>query len=229
MTTNPASLVRNRVPSFGKIPRNRGNLSVPLRIDAEDLCSRRQNGRASRTRTRTLAVRFPSPIQPSELPPQINPSREVCWAPSPRSLVRIPSTRSHKTPRNRALFSIGARPRTRSLERRRLNGGGGSPERTRLCPEIPAVQGEYREILSSQAPAVADSPGFPFYNGGLSNHSLPPRIGISIPSSGNESISAGNAGSDAQRATQAKRSKCHKTWAETFFSPFLRLYRCQRN
>ncbi len=78
----------------------------------------------------------------------LEPNRSMCQqrqtraAPSSpawnlQSPVRIPEGSTSKTPRNRGDFSGCASVGAEILRTRRLNGGGGSPERTRLLRTVP--------------------------------------------------------------------------------------------
>jgi hypothetical protein len=59
---------------------------------------------------------------------------------------------SPKTQRNRGNFSVLIWMYRESLYNRRLNGGGGSPRRTRLWGRLPDSQGKNREIVRNQTP-----------------------------------------------------------------------------
>lgn len=71
--------------------------------------------------------------EPPDLVTEKSAGHRVVRAPNPQSPVRMGDCPTPKTPRNRGEFSVRAPVRTGSLRTRRLNGGGGSLVRTRLC------------------------------------------------------------------------------------------------
>jgi hypothetical protein len=89
--------------------------------------------------------------EPTNSPTETNPSRAVFEARNPPSPVRNHAGSTANTPRNREDFSGCVGVRAGSLCGARLNGGGGSLERTRLCCRFPDLQGKCREILRDWA------------------------------------------------------------------------------
>ncbi len=104
---------------------------------------------------------------------------------SSRSLGAGTPRRSPKTPRNGGNFSGCSWMRARSLCTSRLNGGGGSLERTRLWGEIPDLQGKYREILRNQTLLAASRSKIPNLDAVIETDSLCSGTGNSLRRAGN--------------------------------------------
>jgi hypothetical protein len=79
---------------------------------------------------------------------------------SPGVSGSAPRRRYAKTPRNGGNFVRGSTLQPNILRARRLNGGGGSLERTRLCCRFPDLQGKYREILRNWTLLADSAPRF---------------------------------------------------------------------
>jgi hypothetical protein len=98
-----------------------------------------------------LSRRIEGETEPPNLATETNAGRGIFPARNPQSPVRIRRGPTAKTPRNRGDFSGCVGVRAGSLCNSRLNGGGGSLERTRLCCRFPDLQGKCREILRDWA------------------------------------------------------------------------------
>jgi hypothetical protein len=98
--------------------------------------------------------------EPPNSATETNTGRGVFLARNPQSPVRVQKSGTAKTPRNREDFSRCAGVRAESLCGSGLNGGGGSPERTRLYCRFPDLQGKYREILRNWTLLADPAPRF---------------------------------------------------------------------
>ncbi len=113
-----------------------------------------------------------APIRTAQVGNREGMRRSPHRAPDPTSPLPVHQTPTAKTPRNREIFSDHRQLLGRSLCTHRLNGGGGSPGRTRLCGLIPVKQGKYREFLRYQAPMNESGPRFPSVSADVTSNSL---------------------------------------------------------
>lgn len=108
------------------------------------------------------------------------------------SLVWNERTRTAETPRNRGLLRLGRELRARARHGEWSGGGGGSPERTRLCGPFPDIQGKYREIRGIRTVRSRRGPDLLRDSEELETSSLRNETGNSFGRTGNVMSGAGN-------------------------------------
>jgi hypothetical protein len=121
------------------------------------------------------------------------------WSP-----VRMREGSTAKSPRFRGNFRRRLALSSYRLRLHGLNGGGGSPGRTRLRGQFPDMQGKCREFLGNRALLAEDGPRFSSPTAGLAKNSLRPGTGNLLARTGNLFRGAGNSW-EAMPASKARR------------------------
>jgi hypothetical protein len=154
-----------RCAATGASTRHRLRLdrSSNLRVGgSQERANRRWDGRKTGSR------RTERPNSPTET----NTGRVTFGAQNPQSPVRLRQGPTAKTPRNRGDFPGRSGARATSLCSSRLDGGGGSLERTRLCCRFPDLQGKYREVLRNWTLLTDSGPRFRSHSAVVATDSL---------------------------------------------------------